>query len=118
MAARPPIAPWRRRTRGGVGLGDPGWFGYSAAILAGDLAFVVGRRAARRLAAAGCDASPGPGEVFTELRTEVIAGQYLDLVLAADGAAGEEAARRVALLKSARYTVTRPLLLGRPWPRR
>ena len=51
-------------------------------------------------------------QVFTTLRTEVIAGQYLDLALAANDAAAEEAARQVALLKSARYTVTRPLLLG------
>ena len=42
----------------------------------------------------------------------MIAGQYLDLVLAADDRAAEAGARRVALLKSARYTVTRPLLLG------
>jgi geranylgeranyl diphosphate synthase type I len=41
-----------------------------------------------------------------------MAGQYLDLVLAASPAADESAARRVALLKSARYSVTRPLLLG------
>jgi geranylgeranyl diphosphate synthase type I len=50
--------------------------------------------------------------VFTDLRREVIAGQYLDLVLAADDGAREDGARQVALLKSARYTVTRPLLLG------
>ena len=42
----------------------------------------------------------------------MIAGQYLDLVLAADDRAAEAGARHVALLKSARYTVTRPLLLG------
>ena len=50
--------------------------------------------------------------VFTTLREEVIAGQHLDLLLAADPAADEASARHVALLKSARYTVTRPLLLG------
>ena len=42
----------------------------------------------------------------------MIAGQYLDLRLAAEAAPTELAARRVALLKSARYTVTRPLQLG------
>ena len=55
--------------------------------------------------------------MFARLCTEVIAGQYLDLRLAAhDGAGrpdgGDALARRVALLKSARYTVTRPLQLG------
>ena len=44
--------------------------------------------------------------LFEQCRTEVIAGQYLDLNLAADTTADEETARRVALLKSARYTVT------------
>ena len=51
-------------------------------------------------------------EVFTTLRVEVMAGQYLDLRL--DGATGADpdAARQVAVLKSGRYTVTRPLELG------
>ena len=50
--------------------------------------------------------------VFTQLRTEVMAGQYLDLRLAGDAHADVSAARRVALLKSGRYTVTRPLQMG------
>ncbi|HEY8339871.1 MAG TPA: polyprenyl synthetase family protein [Egibacteraceae bacterium] len=91
--------------------GDAAWFGLGGAILAGDLAFVwsdelfdtadlppdVQRRARR---------------VFTELRMEVMAGQYLDLRLAGDSAASEQDALHVALLKSGRYTVTRPLQLG------
>ena len=89
------------------------WFGMSAAILAGDLAFVwadqmfddvdehlpaMYRHAARSR--------------FDQLRTEVIAGQYLDLRISADPAATERDALRVALLKSARYTVSRPLQIG------
>ena len=55
--------------------------------------------------------------VFSRLCTEVIAGQVLDLRLTAgDGRRGagaaEALAHRVALLKSARYTVTRPLEFG------
>jgi isopentenyl-diphosphate delta-isomerase type 1 len=91
--------------------GEPGWFGTSAALLAGDLAFVWADQL--------FDATPRPPaaldagrRVFNELRTEVIGGQYLDLRLAHDPDGDEEAALRVALLKSARYTVTRPLLLG------
>ncbi len=87
------------------------WFGCSAAVLAGDLTFVWADEL--------FDSTPLPIDavararaVFTELRREVIAGQYLDLVLAADDRAAEAGARHVALLKSARYTVTRPLLLG------
>ena len=41
-----------------------------------------------------------------------MAGQYLDLRLAARTDATEQDARQVALLKSGRYTVTRPLELG------
>lgn len=91
--------------------GDDQWFGISAALLAGDLGFVWADQL--------FDTTPLPPaaveagrRVFTLLRTEVIAGQYLDLRLAHDEGGDEEAARRVALLKSARYTVTRPLLLG------
>lgn len=107
--------------------GDSDWFGVSAAVLAGDLTFVWADEL--------FDATALPAEavararrVFTTLRSEVIAGQYLDLALAADPTAlggpqprtglvgadedAERAAQKVALLKSARYTVTRPLLLG------
>ncbi len=92
-------------------LGDPDWFGGSAAILAGDLTYVWADELFDGTAMAP-DALARARVVFTTLRSEVIAGQYLDLVLAADSQADEEGARRVALLKSARYTVTRPLLLG------
>ena len=65
--------------------------------------------------------------LFTTLRTEVIGGQYLDLVYAQRGSvpagsvpAGEaapvaeqiRAAERVSRYKSAKYTVERPLQLG------
>lgn len=92
-------------------LGDSGWFGCSAAILAGDLAYVWADELfdATELPA---DAVARARVVFTTLRREVIAGQHLDLVLAADRHAHEDVARNVALLKSARYTVTRPLELG------
>jgi geranylgeranyl diphosphate synthase type I len=91
--------------------GDPEWFGTSVAILAGDLAFVW---ADELLDSAHL---PDPAKararrVFNALRAEVMAGQYLDLLHAADPAADEATALRVALLKSARYTVTRPLQLG------
>jgi len=92
-------------------LGDPAWFGCSAAILAGDLTYVWADELFDGTSLPP-DAVARARAVFTTLRSEVIAGQYLDLVLASDIEADEEGARRVALLKSARYTVTRPLLLG------
>ena len=91
--------------------GDGEWFGTSAAILAGDLAFVW---ADQLLEAATLDnlAMTRVREVFTTLRVEVMAGQYLDLRLDGATCADPDAARRVAVLKSGRYTVTRPLELG------
>ncbi|WP_165491841.1 polyprenyl synthetase family protein [Egibacter rhizosphaerae] len=91
--------------------GDPAWFGVGGAILAGDLAFVWADRLLDE-AAVPVDALERARRVFTQLRVEVMAGQYLDLRLAGDRGADEERARRVALLKSGRYTVTRPLQLG------
>ena len=49
---------------------------------------------------------------FNRLRSEVMGGQYLDLVEAARGAPGEAAVRRVLAYKSGKYTVERPLHLG------
>jgi geranylgeranyl diphosphate synthase type I len=92
--------------------GDPAWFGTSAAILAGDLAFVWADDLLDR-AGLSAAATVRVRKVFTGLRTEVMAGQYLDLRLDRLGVADVAAARRVALLKSGRYTVTRPLALGR-----
>ena len=46
------------------------------------------------------------------MRTEVTAGQYLDLLRAAGGLPGPDGALTVARYKSAGYTVQRPLQLG------
>ena len=91
--------------------GDGEWFGTSAAILAGDLAFVW---ADQLLEAAALDhvTMTRVRGVFTTLRVEVMAGQYLDLRLDGATCVDPDAARRVAVLKSGRYTVTRPLELG------
>lgn len=91
--------------------GDARWFGVSGAILAGDLAYVWSDRLldAADLPVAAIEAAR---RVFTDLRTEVMAGQYLDLRLAARHTAHEAESLRVALLKSGRYTVTRPLQMG------
>lgn len=92
-------------------LGDRDWFGVGGAVLAGDLLFVW---ADRLLDGAPVDpaALDRARRVFTDLRVEVMAGQFLDLRLAGLPQADEEEALRVALLKSGRYTVTRPLQLG------
>jgi geranylgeranyl diphosphate synthase type I len=50
--------------------------------------------------------------VFDEMRTEVTAGQYLDVLGQAVGDVSVDWAGTVARYKSAKYTVERPLLLG------
>jgi isopentenyl-diphosphate delta-isomerase type 1 len=104
-------AALRDRHRAEARCGDAGWFGASAAILAGDLVYVWADELLHRTPLPPA-ARNRARAVFTTLREEVIAGQHLDLLLAADPGADEARARQVALLKSARYTVTRPLLLG------
>ena len=90
--------------------GDAPWFGASAAIVAGDLAFVWADELLDRLRCSA-DVAGAVRRVFNVLRREVIAGQYLDLRLSGPCATDRQALN-VALLKSARYTVTRPLELG------
>jgi geranylgeranyl diphosphate synthase type I len=91
--------------------GDARAFGVGAAILVGDLALVWSDELLRRsgLTPAALDRIR---PVWDTMRTEVSAGQYLDLVRAAGGLPGPAGALRVARFKSAGYTVQRPLLLG------
>jgi geranylgeranyl diphosphate synthase type I len=91
--------------------GDPDSFGSGAAILLGDLCLAWSDEALR---GSGLDV-PGmlrAREVFDLMRTEVIAGQYLDLHAQATGDTSLDRASTVARYKSAKYTVERPLLIG------
>ncbi len=109
---RPAVHAALAGVHGREGLrGDPRWFGVGGAILAGDLAFVWADQLfdGARL---GDGRRERARRVFTDLRIEVVAGQYLDLRLAGLPGASVRDSLRVALLKSGRYTVTRPLQLG------
>jgi len=96
---------------------DRGWrgsaeqFGRSAAILLGDLSLVwaddivaqselspAGQRRVRR--------------VWSDIRTEVLGGQYLDIVAESSGAHSIASAMNVNTFKTASYTVSRPLQMG------
>ncbi|GIF76791.1 geranylgeranyl pyrophosphate synthase [Asanoa siamensis] len=91
--------------------GDADGFGESAAVLLGDLCLVWSDEL---LHAGGLDpaAISRARPVFDEMRTEVTIGQYLDVLTQATGDTSVERAGKVARLKSAKYTVERPLLLG------
>ncbi|WP_406011178.1 polyprenyl synthetase family protein [Streptomyces sp. NBC_00637] len=95
-AARPPRGPR---------------FGEAAAILAGDLALAwaddvladteLALEPARRVRA-----------LWSSMRTEMVAGQYLDIQGQATSSRSMARAIRIACLKSALYSVERPLALG------
>ncbi|OIQ92837.1 octaprenyl-diphosphate synthase [mine drainage metagenome] len=98
--------------------GDGARFGDSAAILLGDLALIASEQVFAE-AVTGFDAETAGGalRVFNHMRTEVTAGQYLDVLAqvqpwGTDPTADEERARAVIRAKSARYSVEHPLTLG------
>ncbi|GAA2446670.1 polyprenyl synthetase family protein [Streptomyces macrosporus] len=99
-----------RHRRDGM-LGNPERYGTSVATLAGDLALAW----ADDLFAEALPDGParrraqGP---WRAMRTEMVAGQFLDLHTQATGRPSAATALRVAYLKSALYTVERPLHLG------
>ena len=91
--------------------GDSAAFGEKAAILAGDLCLSWSDE---MFHSAGVDpaALARAREVFDEMRTEVMVGQYLDILASVTGDTTIERASKIATYKSAKYTVERPLLLG------
>jgi geranylgeranyl diphosphate synthase type I len=91
--------------------GDPDVFGIAAAILLGDLLLCwADAMYARAPVPAG---SAGPArEVFDEMRQQVMAGQYLDVLTQARGGFSADEALRVIEFKTSKYTVEGPLHLG------
>jgi geranylgeranyl diphosphate synthase type I len=92
-------------------LGDGETFGAGAAILVGDLALVWSDELLGR-SGLSPEALTRARTIWDTMRTEVTAGQYLDLLRAAGGLPGPQGALTVARYKSAGYTVQRPLQLG------
>ncbi|WP_197374706.1 bifunctional (2E,6E)-farnesyl/geranyl diphosphate synthase [Mycolicibacterium baixiangningiae] len=91
--------------------GSPEQFGLSAAILLGDLSLVW----ADDIVASTdlpIDAHRRVQRVWADIRTEVLGGQFLDIVAEASGAVSVASALTVNTYKTASYTVSRPLQLG------
>ncbi|WP_425307353.1 isopentenyl-diphosphate Delta-isomerase [Ammonicoccus fulvus] len=93
---------WHRQARG---IGDPETFGRNLAILLGDLAYWLADRVAAPLV-------PPLADTWRTLNVELLVGQRGDLTGAAAARSDRDHASLVARLKSGRYTVQRPLLLG------
>ncbi|QAY71303.1 polyprenyl synthetase family protein [Xylanimonas protaetiae] len=98
--------------------GEPGRFGESAAILLGDLCLIAAQREiAEALAPLPRERADAVRAAFDTMQTEVIVGQYLDVLVQAepwgvDPAADEDRARAVIRAKSASYSVRQPLVVG------
>ena len=85
--------------------GESRRYGEGVAILAGDLALVY----ADWLMA---DIPPLARDIWSKLRIEMIVGQFVDIASAARFSVSPTLARWIAVCKSGRYTIHRPLELG------
>jgi geranylgeranyl diphosphate synthase type I len=99
------------RHRAARWLGEPERFGAAAAVLLGDVALAW---ADDMLRGAGLwpDQLRRAYSVWQSMRTELLGGQYLDVLTQARGDEAPEAALRIDRYKTAAYTVERPLHLG------
>jgi geranylgeranyl diphosphate synthase type I len=98
------------RERGWSGSDEA--FGRGGAILLGDLCLSWSDQMLRTCGLPAERLLPAMS-YFDTMRAEVMAGQYLDLVIQSSGAKSSlEFAMRVLRFKSAKYTVERPLQLG------
>ncbi|WDZ84726.1 polyprenyl synthetase family protein [Micromonospora cathayae] len=90
--------------------GDPASYGRNTALLCGDLCAAWSDQMFHECGLSVEEVHRGYG-VFARMRTEVIAGEYLDLVSGV-GDGSVASALTVIRMKAARYTVTRPLQIG------
>ena len=85
--------------------GEARRFGEGVAILAGDLALVYSDQLTSGF-------TPAAHQVWNELRAEMIIGQHLDVAVAAERVVDPSLSRWIAVCKSGRYSIHRPLVLG------
>jgi geranylgeranyl diphosphate synthase type I len=85
--------------------------GLGVAILVGDLALVL---ADALFMGAGFDpeVTLRGFDSYSVMREEVISGQHMDVIAAGRTDVTEEHARRIAVLKSGRYSIEKPLVIG------
>ncbi|MFD7229501.1 polyprenyl synthetase family protein [Streptomyces sp. NPDC059881] len=104
-------ADFARLHRAGGMNGSEERYSIAAAVLAGDLALAWADDLFTDTALTSAYGRQLHRE-WRALRGEMVAGQYLDLRAQAVGSSAEDEAVNVATLKSALYTVERPLALG------
>ncbi len=94
--------------------GSASVFGAGAALLLGDLCLAWADDLLFDSGLASAALLRGK-PLYDAMRTELMAGQYLDLLEQAGGRSTVAGAMTVARYKSAKYTVERPLQLGGAW---
>lgn len=93
--------------------GDAAHYGGASAILAGDLCLSLSEEVFASIESVG----PSARKIFNQMRTQVMAGQYLDILEESAGSSYDpaEAVRRARVIvryKSAKYSTENPFLLG------
>ncbi|MCW4464406.1 polyprenyl synthetase family protein [Glutamicibacter sp. MNS18] len=93
--------------------GDPAHYGGASAILAGDLCLSLSEEVFASVESVG----PAARKIFNQMRTQVMAGQYLDILEESAGSSYDPAeavkrARTIVRYKSAKYSTENPFLLG------
>nr|BAP82233.1 geranyl diphosphate synthase [Expression vector pKU1021gps] len=90
---------------------DLGWqgesrrFGEGVGLLVGGLALTYADELM-------CEAPATAIAEWNKLRSEVLIGQYMDVVAAAEFSVDPRLSRLIAVIKSGRYTIHRPLVIG------
>ena len=102
---------FEREHRAAGWRGDPEQYGAAAAILLGDLLLAWSDELLRHCGLPLAEVAPAL-DVFDRCRTEVIAGQFLDVSVQARGRADVDTAMTVLRYKSAKYSIERPLHIG------
>ncbi|MEV0977637.1 polyprenyl synthetase family protein [Streptomyces sp. NPDC049915] len=104
-------ADLRTRYAGSCPAGRAGRFGDAAGILAGDLALAWADDLVAETDLPASSVRP-VRRLWSDMRTEMVAGQYLDVHGQTTAAQALPRALHTACLKSALYSVARPLALG------
>lgn len=97
------------KARSGVGSSEN--FGNAAALLLGDLALVLSTQA---LNTSGINHKQltAVNPIFDTMKVELMAGQYLDMHAGSRGEVSVDDALKIAIYKSGKYTIERPLHFG------
>ncbi|WP_306368844.1 polyprenyl synthetase family protein [Nocardiopsis sp. CC223A] len=85
--------------------GEARRYGEGVAVLSGDFADILADRLTAEL-------PPGVRLIWNAFLTEIVIGQHLDVDVAARSVVDPDLSRWIAVCKSGRYSIHRPLLLG------